>query len=127
LPPSITHLSTHFSAVFISLAVTIVSALALFAMASWVGAQGRSLRSHERTVEPGDMRRYLVWGLVYSNPQDPRGWVPKPRGAGLTVNARTRGAARALVLLTLSTLAGGIATELAVAFYVIRSGVIVQH
>ncbi len=32
-------------------------------------------------------RRAVRWG-VYVNPDDPRGWLPKPSGVGWTVNFR---------------------------------------
>lgn len=46
---------------------------------------------------PQQVRAHLWWGLLYVNPKDPRGQVPRTSGVGTTVNFRTpRNAARFL-------------------------------
>jgi uncharacterized membrane protein len=51
----------------------------------WSAKNGRQWR------DPEDFRRcqqIFNFFLFYSNPNDPRGWLPKPTGIGLTVNFR---------------------------------------
>ncbi len=70
----------------ISLSVVIVLLL-IFLI--WTGRQKGPPSGQE--PKGSDMNPFLVWGLFYLNPDDPRGWLPKRNPAlGLTVNFRTR-------------------------------------
>ncbi len=71
-----------------------------------LAGRGRALREGETAPSREQMRQHLAWGIIYCNPEDPRGWVPKTWGPGQTVNARTRGGAAAMLLFTGLTLAG---------------------
>jgi uncharacterized membrane protein len=62
-------------------------------------AAGRPLRPDERPLTRAEMRPFVRNGLVYVNPDDPRGWVPKVSGYGWTVNLRTPEAGRRFVFL----------------------------
>jgi uncharacterized membrane protein len=81
-------------------ALTVLGAAGLIAQLLWLGSLGRP----GPALTKDEMRRHLVWGLFYVNPDDPRGWVPKVYGIGWTVNMRTPGQAKlmaALIVLTL--------------------------
>ena len=54
----------------------------------YFGAQGRKPAPGENVPTADEMRGHLVYGMFYANPDDPRGWVPKPIGYGYTINLR---------------------------------------
>ena len=92
------------------LILTLTCAGALIAASFATAATGRALRRDERELTKDEMRRFLLWNLVYSNPEDPRGWVPKIRGVGWTVNVRSEAAAKGFAILTIVTIVSVIAT-----------------
>lgn len=92
------------------LILTLTCAGALIAASFALGAGGRELRPGEHEPTRQEMRRFILWGLVYSNPDDPRGWVPKPRGVGWTVNVRSASAARGYAILAVLTIVSVLAT-----------------
>lgn len=51
-----------------------------------------------------EMRAHILWRSFYVNPRDPRAWVPKTWGGGITVNFRTP--ARALTFAGLILMSG---------------------
>ena len=53
-----------------------------------VAATGRKPQTGEPLPSRLEVRRSLVYGLFYCNPDDPRAWVPKLRGYGWTLNLR---------------------------------------
>lgn len=55
----------------------------------------------EADFKPSDEKvtEHLLWGVFYVNPRDPRGWVPKTSGLGVTPNFRTRRAAIVFLVL----------------------------
>jgi uncharacterized membrane protein len=95
---------------FSFLTLTLACALTLIIGSVIAGSMGRSLRPGERAPTKEEMRTHLVWGLVYSNPDDPRGWVPKIRGVGWTVNFASRGFALIMAQVTILTIAAVIGT-----------------
>jgi uncharacterized membrane protein len=92
------------------LILTLTCAGALIAASFTLAASGRELRPGEHGPTRQEMRSFLLWGLVYSNPDDPRGWVPKPRGFGWTVNVRSPSAAQGYAILALITILSVLAT-----------------
>lgn len=64
----------------------LVGAVVLVGHQLWLGAQGKQ-GADGPALEL--MREHLVWGLFYANPHDPRGWVPRLNGLGITVNMRS--------------------------------------
>ena len=86
-------------------ALTILASLALVGQVFWLGTRGDS----DALLLPDDERkRHYVWGLLYMNPDDPRGWVPKTWGVGWTVNYRTMAQVRLFVALLVVTLGSAI-------------------
>lgn len=69
-----------------ALAATLAGSAALLAFTFWLGRMGD--RRAPR-IPIAEMRRHTLWTVFYVNPDDPRGWVPKPYGIGWTVNFRT--------------------------------------
>ena len=86
-------------------ACTLLPVVALVIQLAWLGRRGDA-RAPE--LEPEEMRRHILWGSFYVNPDDPRGWVPKVSGYGWTVNFRTRGNAVLFALLVCLALAGAL-------------------
>ena len=84
---------------------TLLGSVVLLAHMLWLGATGDS-RAPELPSE--ERKRHYVWGLFYVNPADPRGWVPKTLGVGVTVNFRTKTQVYVFVLLLVLTLAGSL-------------------
>ena len=91
-------------ALFFSLASLLTGGMLLGAFLVYLGAMG----------QPGDgpegeaMRPFLVARSFYVNPDDPRGWVPKISGVGMTINFRTRRNAVVFVVLILWVLAASL-------------------
>jgi hypothetical protein len=54
----------------------------------WLGRQRGDPRAP--IPSPEQVRARILWHSFYANPADPRGWLPKPCGVGLTVNFRSR-------------------------------------
>jgi uncharacterized membrane protein len=100
-------------ALFASLSFTILSASILIIGSVVAASKGRTLLPGEQPVDRERMRDHLVWGLIYSNPDDPRGWIPKIRGPGWTVNVRDEGSAVLLAAVTIATIAGVLLTVVA--------------
>lgn len=69
---------------------------------------GRSLQPHERELDKEEMKKHVLWGMIYSNPDDPRAWVPKLNGVGWTVNVRTRGQAMMMIVSAAATIVGSL-------------------
>jgi uncharacterized membrane protein len=68
----------------------------------WMLRLGRASETFAPDFEPpsdAEMRGHLYWRVLYVNPGDPRGWVPKIYGIGYTVNFRTEANARRFLLL----------------------------
>lgn len=63
-----------------------------------------------------EMKKYILWYSFYSNPEDPRGWVPKAFGWGFTPNFRSRKSIYYMITLIIST----IATTIIFSFYMIH-------
>jgi len=87
-----------------------LSVLALAVTLRRAAATGRPLRPDERPLTRAEMRPFVRNGLVYVNPDDPRGWVPKVGGYGWTVNLRTPEAGRRFVWLLAFALVNTIVT-----------------
>jgi hypothetical protein len=81
-----------------------ISTIGLLVTTLVAGTSGRPLETHEGEIDREEMKKHLVWGLVYSNPDDPRGWVPKIRGIGWTVNVRSPDLALAMAVFTVATI-----------------------
>jgi len=81
-----------------------------------LASSGRSLKPGEKALSKTEMRQHILWGLVYSNPDDPRGWVPRTQGLGWSVNVRTRSAAKGYAVISLVLIASIVATILDLAF-----------
>ena len=62
---------------------------AMLAHMFWLGQQTLPAGTGIVPETPEAARQHLVWGAFYVNPDDPRGWLPKPIGLGSTVNFRT--------------------------------------
>jgi uncharacterized membrane protein len=76
---------------------------------AWMMRCARStggIAGHEPT--PQEVRSHVLWGSFYANPADPRGWIPKPRGIGVTPNFRTRRNALVFAALILLTALGAV-------------------
>jgi len=56
-----------------------------------------------------EMKKYIVWKSFYVNPDDPRGWVPKTSGVGMTVNFRTKSRALTFAAMVAGSLIAGLA------------------
>lgn len=82
--------------------LTLIAAGGMVALTYWCGA--RSSTGPDLSRE--EMRRHVWWRLLYVNPADPRGWVPKPTGLGVTVNFRTKRLAGAFLILLVCCLFG---------------------
>ena len=67
--------------------VAIAAAVALLTYTFWLAGLGRG-DDASRGGEPASLA-HVRWGMFYVNPDDPRGWVPKPSGLGVTLNLRT--------------------------------------
>lgn len=80
-----------------------------------IASSGRSLHPGEEGLSKAEMRQHILWGLVYSNPDDPRGWVPRTKGLGWSVNVRTRSAAKGYAVISLVLIASISATILSLA------------
>lgn len=93
-----------------AIVVTVLSAVGLVVASIVLAAGGRKLRDGERPPDREEMRRHLAFGIIYCNPDDPRGWVPKVSGPGGTVNARTRAGAVVMLVLTITTVAAVVLT-----------------
>ena len=59
-----------------------------------LGVAGRRPMPDEPVPDAVEMRKHYIFGVLYCNPDDPRGWVPKSIGYGWTVNFRHPGWAR---------------------------------
>jgi uncharacterized membrane protein len=92
--------------------LTMACAFVLIAISFVAASSGRALRSGEEPPSKDEMKKHLVWGLIYSNPDDPRGWVPKIRGWGWTVNVRSEPMARAMAWITIATIVSVMLTVL---------------
>ena len=55
----------------------------------YIGQLGRDLNEGEKEVSKEEMKKFVVWKSFYSNPADPRGWVPKIYFWGWTINFRS--------------------------------------
>ncbi len=84
-----------------------VSSSALLVFTFWVASTGRKLRPGEPVPNRRDIRRHLLRGMFYCNPDDPRGWIPKLHGYGWTVNLRDPSWARTVSLLLAGLLLSG--------------------
>lgn len=71
--------------------------------------------ARQRGGEPGyvpteaEVRSHIRWRSFYVNPRDPRAWIPKTWGGGITVNFRTPARAAifaALILISTLSAAG---------------------
>ena len=85
----------------------IASAIALVVYTFWLGGNGRGEGTSYGT-EPTS-RSHVRWGLFYVNADDPRGWVPKTSGFGITPNLRTEAHLRRYAGLIVVTLGSTIA------------------
>lgn len=75
-----------------------LSLLALLLYTFWVGRQKGGRPGHEPLGK--DMKPYLLWGVFYVNPDDPRSWPPKViPSLGWTVNFRVAQRAYIFALL----------------------------
>lgn len=74
-----------------------------------VGRMERTLGGDESQPDREEMKKFIVWKSFYVNPDDPRGWVPKTSGVGMTVNFRTK--SRALIFAAM--VAGSLISALA--------------
>ena len=91
--------------IFTSHILLLVWLLAIAAQMFWLHRRGTS-RHYNQTVE--QMKEHILWKLFYINPDDPRAWVPKTWGPGMTVNFRSRGQAFLFAFLIFGTLATAI-------------------
>jgi uncharacterized membrane protein len=98
------------------LILTIMCVGAQLAASFSIASMGRPLQPGERALSKKEMRKHVLWGLVYSNPDDPRGWVPRTRGLGWSVNVRTESAARGYAIISLVMIASVTATIVSLAF-----------
>ena len=94
----------------INLVLTISTILLASALIIYMIVCAKKDTSLEGATIPNreQMRYHLVWVIFYSNPEDPRGWVPKIRGYGWTVNFRKKSQIYIFCLLLILTLFSGI-------------------
>jgi uncharacterized membrane protein len=76
--------------VWIFALITVATVVALISYLLWVGAQWQPASPDQKLPTREEMRQFLLWRSFYVNPDDPRGWVPKTWGSGMTVNFRTK-------------------------------------
>jgi uncharacterized membrane protein len=88
-------------------ACALLPLLALLLQLLWLG-RGRPGARSAPQPSAEEMRRHLLWGLFYVNPDDPRGWVPKLIAVGKTVNFRARGGVYLFLALLGATLASSL-------------------
>jgi uncharacterized membrane protein len=74
----------------------------------WLGRQRGDPRAP--IPSPEQVRARILWRSFYVNPDDARGWLPKPCGVGQTVNFRSR---RNALLFTALMVAGALSVLLA--------------
>jgi uncharacterized membrane protein len=103
-----------------ALPFTMGSAGALLVTSFILASLGRKLRPGEQPIERTEMSKYLLWGIAYCNPDDPRGWVPKYWGPGWTVNVRNRTGATFVLIFTIMTVVG-VVLSVGAAFGVLRA------
>jgi uncharacterized membrane protein len=92
----------------LALLLTAVGTVAAVALTHLYGALGRALSASESAPSGAEMKPYILWGMFYVNPNDPRGWVPKINGFGMTPNFRTRFAASMLLRAAVVALVGAL-------------------
>ncbi len=85
--------------------------LALGLQMLWLHRQGTSVH-YEQNLD--EMREHIVWRAFYVNPDDPRAWVPKTWGHGMTVNFRKMSHAVLFAFLLAGALGTAIAMTVAV-------------
>jgi len=76
-----------------------------------VGRTSKRPNRGEIIPDKEQMKKFLVWKSFYSNPSDPRGWVPKTYGFGWTINFRSRRQIYlfiALILINLGSALGAV-------------------
>ena len=83
------------------------STLSLLALILVLGFGSRNPAGGRAAPDRQEMRQHALWRILYVNPADPRGWVPKLYGYGWTVNFRRKAyavmfAASVVVLLASS-------------------------
>jgi uncharacterized membrane protein len=93
----------------VALAAALAGSAALLMFTFWLGHAGD--RNAPR-IPIDEMRRHVVWKLFYVNPDDRRGWVPKPYGIGWTVNLRTMRNVYVFSALVVATLLGAVVMSL---------------
>lgn len=93
-----------FAWIFAAICMTAVVALVSYLL--WVGAQGQPASREQKLPTREEMRQFVLWRSFYVNPDDPRGWVPKTYGSGMTVNFRTKEQALIFAALILVCLLG---------------------
>ena len=90
----------------VSLAVSAASTILLLSLILVLGFGSRAADGDKSVPDRLEMRRHALWRILYVNPNDPRGWVPKLYGYGFTVNFRRKAFAvmfAASVVLTLAS------------------------
>ena len=72
----------------------------------WIGKKGTAeLKTGSDYPEGDAMKKYMYMGLLYINPDDPRGWLPKKQPLyGWTVNFRDQKYANLFIILLVCTL-----------------------
>lgn len=70
--------------------ICVAAIVALVSYLLWVGAQWQPASPEQKLPTGEEMRPFILWRSFYVNPDDPRGWVPKTYGSGMTVNFRTK-------------------------------------
>lgn len=90
-------------------AASLIGALALVAMIVRFGREDDTVPAADPAPTPEEMRRHILWRSFYVNPDDRRGWVPRPNGFGTTVNFRSRRNATGFALVVGATLATALA------------------
>ncbi len=92
----------------ICLILILLGVFALVRMMNQLGSKGRD-PGNLPLPDAATMKKFIIWKSFYVNPDDPRGWVPKTWGGGLTVNFRTRQNAGIFAgLIILTTLAAAV-------------------
>ncbi len=94
-----------FTAVFAALTAT--GALTLVLLTGWNGRAGATA-TDAPPLSNDEVQRHILWGAFYANPADPRGWLPKPSGFGVTPNFRTRERALVFAAIGVETLLAAI-------------------
>lgn len=69
-----------------------------------VAGSGKTIGTDDEIPDREEMKKYIIWKSFYMNPNDPRGWVPKTTGVGMTVNFRSWGQVKVFAALVAGSL-----------------------